>query len=274
MCASGRAPLREIAAAADMSRSQTHRYLAAYVNTGLVTQDPLTGFYALGPTAVRIGLSAISRIDVIQQSAAELRELVDTLGYTGLLSTWGDYGPTIVVWIDGQTGFTSSLSLGSVLPLESSSVGRVFLAFDFPSKVLNLLNLERATGKANNLAELIRTIKIVRRRGYAAVRGDVVPGLTEISVPVFDMAGWPRAVISVVGSAADKHFLSTRNINAALSAGRRASIAIGWVPAAGPAILTDRAAGYLERLATDSTSNTRANRNSAAADGRACAANT
>jgi len=245
----GRAPLREIAAAARMSRSQAHRYLLAYINTGVVIQEPQSGLYSLGPMALKIGLSAVSRLDVVQQSANELRNLVDTVGCTGLLSIWGDHGPTVVRWIDGRRAMVTSLNIGSVLPLQNSSAGTIFLAFQAPPKVLQLLESERATGHGDSRRELNRKIKTTRKDGYATVSGDVIPGLAAISVPVFDMAGWPVAVIGVLGSAADKGFLSQRNIDAALDAARRASTAIGWQPATGAAIFAEPDADYVEALA-------------------------
>ena len=244
----GRAPLREIAAAARMSRSQAHRYLL-YINTGVVTQEPQSGLYSLGPMALKIGLSAVSRLDVVQQSSSELRNLVDTVGATGLLSIWGDHGPTVVRWIDGRRPMVTSLNIGSVLPLQNSSAGTIFLAFQAPPKVLQLLEAERATGHGDSRRELNRKIKSTRKDGYATVSGDVVPGLAAISVPVFDMAGWPVAVIGVLGSAADKGLLSQRNIDAALEAAQRASIAIGWQPSTGAAIFAEPDADYVDALA-------------------------
>lgn len=233
---SGRAPLRDIALAADMSRSQAHRYLLAYINTGLVTQDAQSGLYSLGPMALRIGLSAVSRLDVVQQASAELRNLVDTLGFTGLLSIWGDYGPTVVRWIDGERRLVTSLTVGSVLPLQSSSAGTLFLAFQPAAKVEWLLDKERASGDQPSRAELAGRIRQARKRGYATTDGQVVPGLAAISVPVFDLQGWPAAMIGLLGRLPDANFFSAANIDAVREGARRASMAIGWRPEQGTAI--------------------------------------
>jgi DNA-binding IclR family transcriptional regulator len=248
----GRAPLREIAAAATMSRSQAHRYLLAYINTGVATQEPQSGLYALGPTALKIGLSAVSRLDVVQQSASELRKLVDTVGCTVLLSILGDQGPTVVRWAIGRRPLVTSLNIGSVLPLLTSSAGTVFLAFAEPPRVLELLEYEWTNGYSLSGRELGRKIKAARKDGYASVSGGVLPGLAAISVPVFDREGWPVAVIGLVGSAADKGFLGQRSIDVALEAAHRVSTAIGWEPATGAAIRSDPDADYLPSLTTRS----------------------
>jgi DNA-binding IclR family transcriptional regulator len=244
----GGAPLREIAAAAKMSRSQAHRYLLAYINTGMVTQEPQSGLYALGPTALKIGLSAVSRLDVVQQSAGELRNLVDTVGCTVLLSIWGDHGPTVVRWAFGRRPLVTSLNIGSALPLQNSSAGTIFLAFQAPPQVLELLEYERASGYGLSRRELSRKIKATRKDGYSIVSGDVIPGLSAISVPVFDAHGWPAAVIGLVGSSTDKTFLCQRNIDIALQAAHRISTAIGWEPLTGAAIFADPNSDYLDSL--------------------------
>jgi DNA-binding IclR family transcriptional regulator len=244
----GRAPLREIAAAAGMSRSQAHRYLLAYINTGLVAQEPQSGLYSLGPTALKIGLSAVSRLDVVQQSARELRNLVDTVGCTVLLSIWGDHGPTVVRWAIGRRPLVTSLNIGSALPLQHSSAGTIFLAFHAPPEVLELLEYERASGYGLSRRELSRKIKATRKDGYAITSGDVIPGLSAISVPVFDAQGWPAGVIGLVGSSADKTFLCQRNIDIALQAAQRVGTAIGWNPPIGAAIFADANSNYVDSL--------------------------
>lgn len=243
-----RAPLREVAQAAEMSRSQAHRYLLAFINTGLVIQDPLSGHYSLGPMALKIGLAAVARLDVVQESANELQTLVDQVGCTGLLSIWGDHGPTVVRWIDGRWPVVTSLNIGSLLPLQISSAGTIFLAFQPPSKVLRLLELERSAGRSLPREEIARKIERARAEGYATASGDLVPGLAAISVPVFDLQGWPAAVLGLIGSSADDSFLSREHIEAAREAARRASVAIGWQPASGAAIAKARDADYVGTL--------------------------
>lgn len=55
----GAQPLGVIAAAADLSSSQAHRYLASLVTAGMARQDPASGRYDLGPAALRLGLGAL-----------------------------------------------------------------------------------------------------------------------------------------------------------------------------------------------------------------------
>lgn len=229
-CPGGCAPLRDIAAAAAMSRSQAHRYLLAYINTGLVQQEPSDGRYSLGPMALKVGLSALSRLDVIRITTAYLRQLADDLQTTGLLTIWGDYGPTIIRWLDGGVPIATSLHVGSVLPIQHSSAGLTFMAFQPPLAYKTLLERERAARAAIDETELQGMLFEIRRQGYAKVDGQVVPGLAAISVPIFDMQGKTVAVIGVLGRMSDKHFFCQGNVDKVKAAANEASLAMGWQP--------------------------------------------
>lgn len=228
-------PLREIAATAAMSRSQTHRYLLSYVNTGLVRQDPLSGFYCLGPMALRIGIAALSHLDQVQETSACLRALVDDSGYSGCMTVWGDYGPTIIRLLDGEQPIVISHNIGSVLPLLTSSNGMVFLAYQPEAKSRPILDAEMAHSDLDE-ATIAQRIAGVRAVGYATTKGSVIPGLSSIAAPVFDLQGWPSATIGLFTRSTDKNFFTQRNIDAVCSAAKDASRSLGWDEATGPAV--------------------------------------
>lgn len=240
----GRAPLREIADKAAMSRSQAHRYLLSFINTGMVVQERNSGLYSLGPIALEIGLSAAFRLDVIQAAADELRGLVEAVGTTGILSIWAEHGPTLVRWIDGKHPVLTSLTIGSVLPLLTSSAGMVFLSFQAPARVATVLEAELSARLKVDRRELAERVRKTREAGYATVAGDLIPGLSAITAPVFDMQGWPAATLGLLGYSWDQNFLTQSNIRLMLAAAQRASFAIGWTLATGTAISRVRAPDF------------------------------
>lgn len=227
-CPGGCAPLRDIAAAAAMSRSQAHRYLLAFINTGLVQQEAADGRYSLGPMALKVGLSALARLDVIRITTAFLRQLADDLQTTGLLTIWGDYGPTIIRWLDGGVPIATSLHVGSVLPIQHSSAGLTFMAFQPPATYEILLERERSARVALDEKDLQSKLDEIRKQGFAKVDGQVVPGLAAMSVPVFDMQGKMVAVIGVLGRMSDAQFFCQRNIDKVKAAAFESSAALGW----------------------------------------------
>lgn len=220
--------LRDVADQAGLSRSQAHRYLLAFVNSGLVEQDPATGRYGLGSMAVRLGLAAMARMDFINIATNELRVVLEDLQTTGLLSIWGDFGPTVVRWIEGGTPLYTSLRIGSVLPLQTSSTGNVVQAFMPPSHYREVLERERRSGIKIDGDEIAAKIAEVRKTGYAHVSGGVVPGLSGLSAPIFDSQARVVAVMSVLNRSVDDDHLPTDRFDQLLDAARRASTAIGW----------------------------------------------
>src|ERR1700742_4568364 len=92
--------LKSLSMRAGMEPSKAHLYLVSFCNLGLVTQTE-NGYYALGPYALQLGLSALNKIDLAQLARGALLELRDETGEAASLSIQGDAGPVIVVRVDG-----------------------------------------------------------------------------------------------------------------------------------------------------------------------------
>ncbi|MGX7927209.1 IclR family transcriptional regulator [Tsuneonella sp. HG094] len=222
------APLREVADKAGLSRSQAHRYLLAFVNSSVVEQDPGTGLYALGSFAVRLGMAALARVEPVQVAGRHLLRLLTELKTTGLLTVWGNYGPTVVRWIDGGIPLFTTLHTGSVLPLQISSSGLLFLTYCPREQVQTQLDNERAAGVIIPDAELERLSAEARQSGYARTYGTVVPGLSAVTVPIFDADNRMIATMGVLARTQDQGFYSQDKIERIKRQALETSRAIGW----------------------------------------------
>lgn len=184
----GAANLSSIAQSASLSASQTHRYLSSLIEAGMVRQEQRSGLYDLDSGAIRLGLAALSRIDVFTMADEVFGRFAKESGRTCLIAIWGDAGPTIVRWFDGVPPVITSLAIGSVLPPLRSATGRVFCAFGDPAQIervgKSVLRSEQkaVAGSGKILAE-------VRGNGLAIVKGDLIPGLRAMAAPVFDLQG-------------------------------------------------------------------------------------
>lgn len=230
--------LRDIAKHSDMSRSQCHRYLLSFVKTNIVEQDSASGAYLLGPMALRIGMAALSRLDFLKVVSAKLSTLVDATGYTGLLSIWGEYGPTVVRWIEGEIPVITSLMVGSVLPLTTSSTGVVFLAHQHPSRSRPLLSVALKRPGARRKSDLKDALIQAREKGYATTEGQVIPGLSALNVPVFNVEGWPIATMGLIAYSQDENLFSEKVLGLMREGAREASSALGFDSDEGPAALS------------------------------------
>jgi DNA-binding IclR family transcriptional regulator len=181
--APGPCSLKTLSAATNIRPSQIHRYLASLARSELVTQDASTGYYDLGPLALRLGFAAQRRIEGLNRTLARLERLAADSGHTAMACAWSDNGPVILRWVQGRHAVYTTLSLGAVLPLTHSATGRVFLTHLHEAATRALLRREANVPSRQTLTALRCQ---TRSLGYAEVSGATIPGLMAIAAPVFD----------------------------------------------------------------------------------------
>ena len=162
----------------------------------MARQDPATGRYDLGPHAIRFGLAALARVDAFAEADPAVAAFVRETGRTALIAALGPAGPTIVRWHPGAPAVTTSLAVGSVLPLLHSATGHAFLAF------LSDAELDGVAGEAARSAEVAAVRRRVRAAVAAAVDGTVIPGLRATAVPILDLQGRPALVATMLATSA------------------------------------------------------------------------
>jgi DNA-binding IclR family transcriptional regulator len=205
----GASTLSDLARGCDMSPSNVHRYMATFVQAGLVKQEGRSGRYDLGPGALEIGLAAIARHDFVNSAADGLAQLSSVTGMTALLSVWGNDGATVVRWERGVTPTVTSIGLGTTLPLLNSATGRAFLAWGPQIAIAPAREseLRRATRNPALLPDVAPTkaglgdlAESIRSAGFASVDGRYIPGLVAAAAPVLDWQSEAQAVITIVGT--------------------------------------------------------------------------
>lgn len=197
----GPASLKHLSDKASMPASKAHRYLSSFIRSGLARQDPVSGCYDLGPLALKLGLAAMSRIDIVDTAAAELSRLSEQTGFTTHLCLWSEHGPIIVRTSRGRVPLVTSLGLGTILPLTRSAAGKVFLAFLPPAMTAPVLEIERGyLGGSAECADIEGMIAEARARRMGTVDGSVIPGLASIGGPILDWQNDAACAITMVGT--------------------------------------------------------------------------
>lgn len=224
--------LKQVCQALDMAPSKVHRYLVSFVRCGMLTQFGANGLYDLGPTARRLGMTAMGRLDSFAAASRELLWLRDTIDQTVCLTIWGDGGPTLIRWESGSTPLLMTIRVGSLLPVGESAIGRLFLAH-MPRQTLQpVLKRQRQLaglkGDRPSLSE--EEIAEIRSARSIHLESALIAGVDAIAAPVFDAEGGLSSVICVlapheaaVGEAAKRLYRAIEE------AARRISYELGYV---------------------------------------------
>lgn len=231
--------LKSVAERAGMHPSKAHRYLVSFCRNGLAERDPASGGYGLGPLAIRVGLTALRHLNVMQVGSATLVQLRDELGFSAGLAIWGPSGPTYVRFEESNDALIVSGRPGSVMPLLTSSAGRLFGAFLSRQITQSLMDKELAglphpgaiAQVRPNLADVERMFQEIRQAGLSWVRGDVNPGLHALSAPVFDHMGTMVGALSSMGPPGlFDSGLAGRNATVLTARAQEVSRRMGWAP--------------------------------------------
>jgi len=197
----GRAPmsLTQLAAASAMTPSKMHRYLVSLARVGLVARSPSTGLYDMGPALRRLGIESLRRMDEVALISEHLPGLRDRTSHAVNLAVWSDHGPVIVRWDYGTYALPITVRVWATLPILTSSVGRVFLAY-LPSTLTKPVVRNQSAVESNPpTADEIANIKAdVLRSGLAITSGGLIPGIASIAAPVFAAGESLPLVVGVV----------------------------------------------------------------------------
>lgn len=189
-------PLKELARLARMHPGKVHRYLVSLTRTEMVSQDDSSGYYGVGPMAIALGLSGLRNVNVVRAATALLPALRDEINETVLLAIWSPRGPVVFALEESSRPVSMNIRVGSILPMLSTASGRVFAAFMPHEMVAPLIEAEQRHFPRFSDPKIIGE---ARQRGFAAVDGTVVPGVSAVSVPVFDHNNKIAGVIGALG---------------------------------------------------------------------------
>ncbi len=204
-------PLKTIAVRSGLSSSKVHSYLVSFCALEVVTQDRDTGYYSLGPFALKLGLGFLDQFDLFSATRPAMMTLAEEIGATVFLGVWGNRGPTIIYRVDGPLSQTVlDLRVGSVLPVLRSAVGRN-LAAHLPSSIVRpllLAELEQlapgaaaddSTENPRSLVTAEKLLEQIRQQGISRSRGGLLSDYTALSVPIFDFSGAVYGALTVMG---------------------------------------------------------------------------
>jgi DNA-binding IclR family transcriptional regulator len=197
----GPASLTDIARNAGIHPSKVHRYLLSLIRIELVEQDVARGRYGPGPLAVSLGLARLRDLDFVSIAAPRLAVLRDSTNETTVLTMWSDHGPVVLKLEESGRPIFLNVRVGSTLPLCKSATGQVFAAFLPPTRAKELIDQELPSPEARRAFwEQIAAVKVSR---LGRVQGAIVPGVSALAAPIFNVDDQIVAAIGLLGRDVD-----------------------------------------------------------------------
>jgi DNA-binding IclR family transcriptional regulator len=193
--------LKEISERTGLHPSTAHRILNDLA-IGRLVDRPQAGSYRLGMRLLELGNLVKARLDVRDAALGPMRELHKLTHQPVNLSVrQGDEIVYIERTYSERSGMQVVRAVGGRAPLHLTSVGKLFLAHEDPSRVRTYATRTGLTGHTRNsitdLARLERELSSVRATGVARDDEELELGVRCMASGIFDDQGKLVAGLSV-----------------------------------------------------------------------------
>ena len=197
--------IREVSREYGYSPATVQKLVSALNNQDFITQDQATERYHLGLEAVRLGLTAVERLEVRQVARPFLSTLSSETEETVFLAiARGDH----VIYIDKVVSdrlIRMDAPLGVNRPFNCTSVGKVLLSGMPPDKVAELavqgVFEHRTENSIVEIDAIQAELEQVHQRGWVLDNEEYALGAYCIGAPVYNHEGQIIAALTVSGPA-------------------------------------------------------------------------
>lgn len=190
-----------LARALDLPKSSTHRLLATLARRGVLEQDERRR-YRPGAALVALGLQGLDRDPIVAVTRPELQLAAAELGETVFLA--GMRGGQLVVLdkAEGSGFLRAAPRVGEAVPIHATAVGKLALAFAPEVVSLGGAALSAFTpATATSHEEIDAQVRRAALRGWAENRGEWIPGMSVVAVPILQEGRWVGALALAAASA-------------------------------------------------------------------------
>jgi DNA-binding IclR family transcriptional regulator len=236
----------ELSAALGEPPPSLHRTLQVLIEHDLVVQDPGTKRYRLGPAVLRLADACREQSRLVAVAQPVLDALRSELHESVFLCELIDGRAVVVAVAESPRPLRSFMRLGQRMPFHAASSARAILAFQEPSYIQRLVQLDgvdRYTDRTKTgIDEILQELDLTRRRRYAVCDQEMEIGVKAIALPIRDSTGGVVASVAVMAPRerliGNSRALALRALAEAASS---VSLALGYRPHARPQRTTSAA---------------------------------
>ena len=178
-----------------VSPSSAHRMLATLKNQGFVRQDSRTRAYLVGEVLVELVQSRHAATRLVTAGSPVLETLALQTGESCHLAVLRGTKALFVAGAEGTETLRTSLHVAMTFPAHCTSSGKCLLAF-LPLRELRAryagqqITPLRKNG-VRSWSDLLATLELARRRGYATSMEEAEIGVNSVAVPVLSHRAEP-----------------------------------------------------------------------------------
>lgn len=198
--------LMELTRSLGWGKATVFRYLSTLVELGYLELDPESRRYRPAVKLLRFGRAYLGSLSLPDLAAPHLEALSARFGESVNMAVLDETEVVYVARVGGPRILSTNLAVGSRLPAQATSMGKVLLAYlpeDEQRRIVSLVTFKRHTPKTVASAAKLREILVaVRRRGYAINDQELDVGLRSCAAPVLDRRGVAVAAVNVSASSA------------------------------------------------------------------------
>ncbi len=194
----------QIARSTGVSKAVTHRIVTTFVQRGLLTYEPNTRRYRLGPAAATLGARALDASPLRSAAQETLLELQRETGETVTVSARVPGGRVYLDQVESAQEIKMTVEIGRRFDLHCGSSGRAILAFLPQADQEEILSrpLPRLTMATITDPDLLRAVlRQTRARGACHSVGERQEGAGSVAAPVLASDGTVIGSVSVCGPA-------------------------------------------------------------------------
>jgi IclR family acetate operon transcriptional repressor len=215
--AGGEATLTDLANRTGLNISTCHHLLATLIKRGFVTKVTGRRLYALGARILYLSHACL-QVDLPRRAEPYLEAINEATGETvHLAALQGDSVITLAVREARHAVRVDTGKVGRVEAPHATSVGKAILAWLPEDEMRRILahGMKRCTENTiTEFPELLESLRIVRRNGYAVDREESLPGVICVGAAIRDQAGTVIGGISAstpTMRATDEHIARMRD---------------------------------------------------------------
>ena len=224
--------ITEFSKALQMPKATVQNLVSTLEDMAYLEKDPMTLKYRLGPVLFQLGMKYANSMDLTMIARVWLEKLCTQYGEMSQAGIMMGDKLTIVMKVEHETTYMVFPQPGSVIPVHSSSLGKVLLAYMSRSRrerVLACCEFTKFTEHTiTDKGDFIKELEKVKKAGIGFDLEETVSGLSCVAGPVFNNNGDCIAAVSLSGNAFKIANRRDEIINAVKYVGSRVSEQMGY----------------------------------------------